>query len=64
MLLNGLPQKRTDIILLFFRLHPSTAFRTLFFDHEGYYKGYYEGKKLVTDNSIKSGFANYPNKRY
>ena len=29
MILNGLPWKRTEIILLFLRLHPSTAFRTL-----------------------------------
>ena len=30
LLLNGLPWKRTELILLFLRLHPSTAFRTLF----------------------------------
>ena len=35
MILNGLPQKRTEIILSFLRLHPSTAFRTLV-DHDGY----------------------------
>ena len=29
MILNGLPWKRTDIILSFLRLHPSAAFRTL-----------------------------------
>ena len=29
MILNGLPWKRTEIILLFLRLHPSTAFHTL-----------------------------------
>ena len=29
MILNGLPWKRTEIILSFLRLHPSTAFRTL-----------------------------------
>ena len=29
MILNGLPWKRTEIILLFLRLHPSTAFWTL-----------------------------------
>ena len=29
MILNGLPRKRTEIILSFLRLHPSTAFRTL-----------------------------------
>ena len=29
LLLNGLPWKRTELILLFLRLHPSTAFRTL-----------------------------------
>ena len=28
-ILNGLPWKRTEIILSFLRLHPSTAFRTL-----------------------------------
>ena len=28
-ILNGLPWKQTEMILLFFRLHPSTAFRTL-----------------------------------
>ena len=28
-MLNGLPWKRTEIILLFLRLHPSTAFWTL-----------------------------------
>ena len=30
LLLNGLPWKRTELILLFLRLHPSTAFQTLF----------------------------------
>ena len=35
MLLDGLHWKWTKIILLFLRLHPSTAFRTLF-DYEGY----------------------------
>ena len=29
MILNGLPWKRTEIILSFLRLHPSIAFRTL-----------------------------------
>ena len=29
MILNGLPWKRTEIILSFLRLNPSTAFRTL-----------------------------------
>ena len=29
MILSGLPWKRTEIILLFLRLHPSTAFWTL-----------------------------------
>ena len=29
MILNGLPWKRTEIILSFMRLHPSTAFQTL-----------------------------------
>ena len=31
MILNGLPWRRTEIILSFLRLHPSTAFRTLLF---------------------------------
>jgi len=34
-MLNGLPWKRTEIILSFLRLHPSTAFWTLV-DHDGY----------------------------
>ena len=34
-ILNGLPWKQTEIILLFLRLHPSTAFWTLV-DHDGY----------------------------
>ena len=29
MILNGLPWKRTEIILSFLKLHPSTAFRSL-----------------------------------
>ena len=29
MILNGLPWKQREIILSFFRLHPSTAFQTL-----------------------------------
>ena len=33
--LNGLPWKRTEIILSFLRLHPSTAFQTLV-DCDGY----------------------------
>ena len=36
MILNGMPWKRTEIILSFLRLHPSTAFQTLFVDHDGY----------------------------
>ena len=36
MILNGLPWKQTEIILSFLRLHPSTAFQTLFVDHDGY----------------------------
>ena len=32
---NGLPWKRTEIILSFLRFHPSTAFRTLV-DYECY----------------------------
>ena len=35
MILNGLPWKRTEIIQLFFILHPRTAFQTLV-DYEGY----------------------------
>ena len=35
LILNGLSWKRTEIILLFLRWHPSTAFRTLV-DHDGY----------------------------
>ena len=31
LILNGLPWKRTEIILLFLRVHPSTAFQTLLF---------------------------------
>ena len=34
-ILNGLPWKRTEIILSFLRLHPSTAFRS-FVAHDGY----------------------------
>ena len=34
-MLNGLPWKQTEIILLFLRLYPSTAFQT-FVDYEGY----------------------------
>ena len=35
MILNGLPWKRTEIILSFLRLHPSTSFQTLV-DYDGY----------------------------
>ena len=35
MVLNGLPWKRTEIILSFLRLHPSTVFEILV-DYEGY----------------------------
>ena len=35
MILNGLPWKQTEIVLLFLRLHPITAFQTLV-DHGGY----------------------------
>ena len=35
MILNGLPCKRTEIILSFLKLHPSIAFWTLFVDHDG-----------------------------
>ena len=34
-ILNGLPWKRTEIILLFLRVHPTTTFQT-FVDQEGY----------------------------
>ena len=33
---DGLPWKRTEIILLFLRLHPTTGFWTPFVDHDGY----------------------------
>ena len=36
MILNGLPWKRTEIILSFLRLHPSTAFWILLFLGKGY----------------------------
>ena len=36
MILNGLPWKLTEIILLFLRLHPSTAFLDFFVDYDGY----------------------------
>ena len=35
MIMNGLPWKQTDFILLFLRLHASTAFQTLV-DFDGY----------------------------
>ena len=35
LILNGLPWKRTEIILSFLRLHPSTVFEILV-DYEGY----------------------------
>ena len=35
MILNGLPWKRTEIILSFLRLRPNTAFQTLV-DYDGY----------------------------
>ena len=34
MILNGLPWKQTEIILLFLSLHPSNTFQTLV-DYEG-----------------------------
>ena len=41
-MLNGLPWKQTEIILLFLKLYPSTVFQALiFFDYEGYYEGYF-----------------------
>ena len=42
MIVNGLLWKRTEIILSFLRLHPSTAFQTLD-DYDGYsisFKGF------------------------
>ena len=36
MILNDLPWKLKEIILSFLRLHPSTAFQTLFVDHDGF----------------------------
>ena len=35
MILNGLPWKRTEIVLSFVRLHPSTEFQTLV-GYDGY----------------------------
>ena len=35
MILNGLPWKQEEIILLFLRLHPNTTFQTLV-DYDGY----------------------------
>ena len=35
MILNGLPWKRTEIVLSFLRLYPSTEFQSLV-DHDGY----------------------------
>ena len=35
-MLNGLPWKWIEIILSFLRLHPGTAFRTLFVGYKGY----------------------------
>ena len=35
MIVNSLPWKRTEILLSFLRLHPSTAFQTLV-DHHGH----------------------------
>ena len=34
-ILNGLPWRRTEIVLPFLRLYPSTAIQT-FVDHDGY----------------------------
>ena len=36
MILNGLLWKRTEIVLSFLRLYPSTAFWTLFVEYKGY----------------------------
>ena len=47
-----------------FEIAPKCCISDSSVDYEGYYKGYYEGKTLATDDSIKSGFANYPNKRH
>ena len=35
-MLNGLPWKRTEIVLSVLGLYPSTAFQTLIIDSEGY----------------------------
>ena len=34
--MNGLPWRRTEIILLFLRLHANTAFWDFFVDYDGY----------------------------
>ena len=56
MILSGLPLKGTEIILLFMRLHTSTAFWTLFFF---YYDSYYISSKgnlpTVVDIMVPSG---------
>ena len=57
MVLSGLPWKRTEIILLFLRLNPSTAFQTLV-DYDGYSvssKGFLPTvvDKLLQINTIK-----------
>ena len=53
LILNGLPWKQTEIMLLFLRLHPSTAFWTLFVYCDGYSissKGFLI--RLVMSNSL------------
>ena len=58
MILNGLPWKQTEIILLFLRLHPSAAFHTLL------YCILLFGKKTMTnlDTILKSRDITLPTK--
>ena len=59
MILNGLPWRRTEIILLFLRLHPSTAFRTLV-DHDGYSISSEGFLPAVVDRHTKRGREELP----
>ena len=54
MILNGLPCKRTEIILSFLRFHPSTAFRTLV-DHDGYFISSEGFLPTVVDVMVRGG---------
>ena len=53
MILNVLPWKRTEIILSFLRLHPSTAFRTLV-DYDGYSISSMGFLPIVVEEELKS----------